>query len=441
MAGEDALRKASWRLLPFLGLCYGVSYIDRVNISFAALQMNRDLHFSGAVYGLGAGLFFLSYAALEVPSNILLVRFGARRWIARIMLTWGALATGMMFVKTPGQFYVMRFALGAAEAGFFPGVIFYLMQWFPAEFRGRAISRFYLAFPLSSAVMGALAGVLLGLQGRLDLAGWQWLFLIEGLPAIVLGVVMWIWLPDTPARVAWLTPPERDWMAHRLAADRARLGETSDHETSERSVWRVLAIPVVWRLGLCNFCIMGMNYAFSLSAPALLVQRTGWTAQRVGFMMSAVALAGAVTMVLNGWHSDRSGERHLHVAIPLALWAAAVISLGLSHVPLIAVSAYGVMFLSSCAIQAAFWTIPSDALHGRSAAIGVAAIGCIGMAGAFVGPYAWGLATDFTGDYRASLLALALPALMAAAGVLTARSDGGTSRFLTGRRRHYSAAR
>src|SRR3984957_3501604 len=176
--GKSAVRKASWRLIPLIALGYGTAYMDRVNISFASLQMNRDLHFSASVYGFGAGLFFLSYAACEVPSNLLLVRFGARRWLARIMFTWGLLSMGMLFVKTPHQFYAMRFLLGMAEAGFFPGVIFYLSQWFPASNRSRAISRFYIALPLSSVVMGALAGALLHLQGCLGLAGWQWLFMI-----------------------------------------------------------------------------------------------------------------------------------------------------------------------------------------------------------------------------------------------------------------------
>ncbi len=183
--GRSALRKASWRLLPLIGLGYGIAYMDRINISFAALRMNDDLGFSATVYGLGGGLFFVSYALLEVPSNVMLMKFGARRWIARIMFTWGVIAVGMMFVKTPMQFYVMRFLLGAAEAGFFPGVVFYLMHWFPAHERGRAISRFYVALPLSSILMGSIAGALLGLDGQLGLKGWQWLFLVEGLPAIL----------------------------------------------------------------------------------------------------------------------------------------------------------------------------------------------------------------------------------------------------------------
>jgi len=199
------IRKISLRLLPIITVGYGISYVDRVNVSFAALQMNRDLHFSASIYGLGAGLFFLSYGICELPSNLLLVRFGARRWIARIMFTWGVLAVGMMFVKTPIQFYAMRLLLGAAEAGFAPGIVFYLTQWFPANMRARAVSRFYVAVPLSSVLMGSIAGVLLNLQGTFGLAGWQWLFLIEGLPAVVLSFVLLLYLPDRPAYAKWLT--------------------------------------------------------------------------------------------------------------------------------------------------------------------------------------------------------------------------------------------
>src|SRR5579872_7532879 len=224
--GVSALRKAGVRLISLIAIAYGVAYTDRVNISFAALQMNRDLHFSASAYGLGAGLFFLSYAACEIPSNLLLVRFGARRWIARIMITWGLLAMGMMLVKTPVQFYTVRFLLGMAEAGFFPGVVFYLSQWFPANVRARTISRFYVALPLSSVFMGGLAGVLLNLQGRLGLAGWQWLFLAEGLPAVILSFVFFFFLPNTPGDAAWLTTAERDWLAEQLRVGNQSIGQS-----------------------------------------------------------------------------------------------------------------------------------------------------------------------------------------------------------------------
>ena len=249
--GHAALKKTSWRLLPLLFLGYGIAYIDRLNISFAALQMNEDLHFSATVYGLGGGLFFLSYALCEVPSNLLLIRFGARRWIARIMLTWGVIAIGMMFIRTPTQFYVMRFLLGMAEAGFFPGVLFYLTQWFPAAHRGRAISRFYFAFPISVAVSGALAGPLLALNGHLGLAGWQWLFLVEGIPAVVLGAVVLAWLPNHPSQAAWLNPQERQWIQNAVSAEAAAL-DTARHD----GVLRALLNRGFWLLALCNVCIL-----------------------------------------------------------------------------------------------------------------------------------------------------------------------------------------
>src|SRR5580693_723876 len=227
--GASAMRKATRRLLPLIALGYGTAYMDRVNISYASLQMNRDLHFSNTVYGFGAGLFFLSYAACEVPSNLLLYRFGARRWLARIMITWGLLAIGMLFVRTPGQFYIVRFLLGMSEAGFFPGVVFYLMQWFPPELRARAISRFYISLPLSSVFMGLIAGALLNLDGRFGLRGWQWLFLVEGLPAVVLGIAFFLFLPDGPAQASWLTVDERQWIVRQVSRASS---ETTHHGDS-----------------------------------------------------------------------------------------------------------------------------------------------------------------------------------------------------------------
>jgi ACS family tartrate transporter-like MFS transporter len=425
-AEHTAINKASWRLLPFLCFCYGIAYIDRVNISFAALQMNQDLHFSATVYGLGGGLFFLSYAAFEVPSNLLLIRFGARRWIARIMLTWGVLAVGMMFVKTPLQFYLMRFLLGAAEAGFFPGVLYYLTKWFPAECRGRAVSRFYLAYPLSAAFMGAVSGSLLSLHGQLGLAGWQWLFLVEGAPAIMLSAVVLLWLPDGPERAAWLTTEERAALNRRLTQDIAALSTRE-----ENTLVKALLDPRVLQLGVCNLCYFSSVYAFSLSAPVVLAGITHWDATTIGFVMSLAALLGALTMVLNGWLSDRSRERHLHVVMPLILMAGAFVLIGVSTTPWIVVAAYVVTFMCMAAVQAVFWLIPTDILHGRSAAIGLAAIGSIGMFGAFIGPFAWGLARDRTGSYKAGLIALSIPYLIAAIILLFMRQSARAERART----------
>jgi ACS family tartrate transporter-like MFS transporter len=414
--GRSALNKASWRLLPLIGLGYGIAYMDRANISFAALQMNKDLGFSATVYGLGGGLFFLSYALLEVPSNLMLVRFGARRWIARIMLTWGLIAAGMMFVRTPMQFYIMRFLLGATEAGFFPGVVFYLMNWFPASERGRAISRFYIALPLSSVVMGILAGALLGLRGYFGLAGWQWLFLVEGLPAVLLSVAILFTLPNGPADANWLTEEERKWIVGALVADRASVGESGDP-----GVVLTLVDPRVWLLGIANICTLGSAYSFVLSAPTILIGATHLSATKTGFLIAAVALFGAVGMALAGWYSDLRRERHLHTVVFLAILAAAFFAMSVSTSPWAVVAAYAIAAISGFALQTVFWLIPSDVLHGKSAAVGVAFIGSIGMVGAFFGPYAWGVARDRTGNYHAGLMALAAAYLVAAIMVLLVR--------------------
>jgi ACS family tartrate transporter-like MFS transporter len=390
--------------------------MDRTNLSFASLQMNKDLHFSATVYGLAAGLFFISYASLEVPSNVMLLRFGARRWLARIMLTWGVLAAATMLVRTPVQFYVMRFLLGAAEAGFFPGVVFYLMQWFPSHERGRAVSRFYIALPLSTVVMGALAGSLLGLQGVLGLAGWQWLFLIEGLPAIVLGLAVLVWLPDSPARAGWLEPDERAAIDRSLSLDAASPAAAVDH-----GVARALADPMVWLLGLGNLCIQCAVYALNFSAPTILQGATHWSTTAVGLLVAVVALLGAVGMILAGWHSDRRRERHLHLAALLLAMVGAQLALGMSASPWVVAPAYAVALVCSYAIQAVFWLIPSDVLRGRAAAGGIAAIGSIGMIGGFIGPYVFGVARDYTGSFQAGLLWLAVPYLLAAGIVLTLR--------------------
>jgi ACS family tartrate transporter-like MFS transporter len=404
------VRKASWRILPLLGLGYGAAYMDRINIGFAALRMNADLHFSATVYGLGAGLFFLAYAAFEVPSNMLLARFGARRWMARIMLTWGILASAMMFVRTPMEFYVMRFLLGLAEAGFFPGVIYYLTLWFPLAHRGRAISRFYVAWPISSLIMGAVAGTLLGLNGTLGLAGWQWLFLIEGLPAIALSAVFLFALPDSPEKAPWLSATETTWLAARLAADQPA---PADH-----SLWRVLRQGPMLALGLANLLILGSFYAFNLSAPVYLAGATGLSAAKVGYVIAASGLLGAIAMLSAGWVSDRTGERYWHMAIPLALMAVAFAVMSQTHAPPVVVGAFWAVAMCNAAVGAIFWTAPAPFLTPRSAALGLAAINCVGQSGSFFLPWAWGVARDQTGSFQAGLTALPIGFLIAAGLVL-----------------------
>jgi len=381
--------------------------MDRINISFASLQMNRDLHFSATVYGFGAGLFFVSYAVCEVPSNLLLICFGARRWLSRIMLTWGLLAIGMMFVKTAPQFYAMRFLLGMAEAGFFPGVVFYLMQWFPPEMRARAISRFYVSLPLSSVVMGSIAGALLNLQGSLGLAGWQWLFLVEGMPAIILSAVFFLYLPDTPADAKWLTPDEQAWLEGRIRVDAASGGHTHD-------VARALLDPRVLQIGLVFLCMLGVSYAYQFSAPAILQKLTGLSTANVGFLIAGVGLLSAVGMVWNALHSDRGRERYWHVIVPFLLMAAGYAIGGVSSLPWLAVPALAVTVIGYSALLGPLLAIPPTFLKGKSMAAGVAAMNTLGMLGGFIGPYWMGIAKDLTGDYQHGLLTLTIPSLIGA---------------------------
>jgi ACS family tartrate transporter-like MFS transporter len=424
--GRSALRKAGWRLIPLIALGYGIAYMDRLNISFASLQMNRDLHFTASIYGFGAGLFFVSYAACEIPSNLLLYRVGARRWFARIMLTWGLLAMGMMFVKTPVQFYVIRFLLGMAEAGFFPGVIFYLSQWFPPHMRARAISRFYISFPIGSVLMGAVAGALLDLQGKAGLAGWQWLFLIEGLPAVLLSVVFWLYLPAAPAEAAWLTEDERQWILHH-AKHNDPIG------TPTGSAGHVLRDPRVWQISLLFLCMLTCSYAYTFSAPAILQAITGLNNRNVGFLVAAMSLLGAPIMILNAIRSDRTRERYLHVAIPFLVMAACYLIGGLSIAPLLAVPALAIASLSYFSMQGPLLALASSFLHGKSAAAGIATMNTIGILGGFVGPYWMGLAKDFTGAYQPGLLMLVIPSLVGAGTlfIMRSRSRAGERRWRT----------
>jgi len=411
--GISAQRKAALRLLPIIGIGYCLAYMDRINISFAALQMNQDLHFSASVYGFGAGLFFIGYALCEVPSNLLLLRFGARRWLARIMFTWGLLAAAMMFVRTPLAFNTLRLLLGMAEAGFYPGVVFYLTLWFPARMRARAVSRFYIALPLSSVVMGSLAGWLLGLGGKLGLSGWQWLFLVEGLPAALFSLVILKFLPDNPAKAAWLTTEERAWLERQLKADgeKAHLGHGA-------GVTQALISPKVWMIGVYFFCALTANYAYGFSAPAILEAATGWSVTNVGLLVACFGLLGAVGMLLNSAHSDRSGERALHCIVPCVLMGVSFWTASISKDPWLVVIALAVSYISFVSMLGPANAVPMQFLAGRAAAAGLAAMNTITMFSGFIGPYWMGRMKDATGNYNLGLRGLIVPSLTAAAVML-----------------------
>jgi ACS family tartrate transporter-like MFS transporter len=415
--GRSAMRKATWRLIPLIALGYGVAYMDRVNIGFAALRMNADLHFSNTVFGIGAGIFFASYAACEIPSNLLLYRFGARRWLARIMLTWGLLAMSMMFVRTPLQFYSMRFLLGMAEAGFFPGVLFYLTEWFPANLRARTISRFYVSLPLSAVFMGAVAGALLNLDGTLGLRGWQWLFLVEGMPAVILSLVFLTCLPDSPAKAKWLTPPERAWIAEQLAAEGPDTPGGQPSSSHRTGVASALTDIRVWLFGLTNLLMLGVNYAYTFSLPAIVQNLTRLNVALVGYIISGMGLLGAFGMIYNAWLSDRNGKPYRHMIVPSVLESICLVAVAFTVKAWIAVPVLAVMYFAHNAIQGPLLALPTTFLKGKGAAAGLATINMVGILGGVIGPPLMGWARDLTGSYQSGLAVLGLT-MFAAAGVV-----------------------
>jgi len=411
------MRKATWRLIPLIALGYGVAYMDRLNIGFAKLQMNSDLHFSETIFGIGAGIFFVSYAVCEIPSNLLLYRFGARRWLARIMLTRGLLAMGMMFVRTPFQFYSMRFLLGMAEAGFFPGVLYYLTQWFPTNIRARTISRFYVSLPLSAVFMGAVAGALLNLQGKFGLRGWQWLFLVEGLPAVILSAVFLKCLPNSPKEAGWLTDGERNWIECQLAAEGQDVPGGQAISSHATGVSAALKDVRVWLFGLANMLMLGVNYAYSFSLPSIVKNLTSFNVSVVGYIISGMGLLGAFGMIFNAWLSDRSGRAYRHMIVPSVLEAICLMVVAFTLNPWVAVPVLAVMYFAHNAIQGPLLALPSIFLKGKGAAAGLATINMVGILGGVIGPPLMGWARDLTGSYQNGLAVLSVT-MLAGAGVV-----------------------
>jgi ACS family tartrate transporter-like MFS transporter len=357
-------------------------------------------------------LFFLGYSLFEVPSNLLCVRYGPRKWLARIMVTWGMLSAAMMFTSTPLQFYTLRFLLGVAEAGFYPGVIYYLSHWFPPCHRGRAVSRFYVAGPVTSIVLGAVSGTLLDLDGQAGLQGWQWLFIAQGLPSVLVGVALLRFLPDRPIEVTWLTPQEKAWIATELEREQARLGVGVRHGTLA-----ALRNPRVFQLGVLGILLIGAITGLVLSAPLVLTSATGLSTNEVGWIVSLGGILGAIVILAAGNHADSREARFPHAFAYSLLFALALLVLALSTSAVVTVAAY-LVFAAVC------FTIPmltssgwADVLSARELAVGGAGINTLSQIGAFVTPFAWGALKDATGDYRAGLfllfmMAAALSALL-----------------------------
>jgi ACS family tartrate transporter-like MFS transporter len=407
---QRTISKVGWRLLPFLLLLYIVSWLDRVNIGMASLQMNKELGFDAAVFGFGAGVFFWSYALFELPSNLILARVGARRWIARIMITWGVVSIGMLLVKGSTSFYVLRLLLGVAEAGFLPGIIYYLGNWYPSAARARAVSWFMLGIPLSAVIGGPLGGAILGLDGWHGLAGWQWLFLIEGLPAVVLGVVVLFYLTDAPEEARWLEPEEREWLAATIRV------EQSAAERHAIGLWRALRHPTVWLLCLILFACQAGSYGLQFWVPQIVQGMAGFTNFEIGLISAIPYAAAAIGMIAIGVSSDRSGERLLHLAIPTAVAAAGFVVSAFYTTPVLGILALTVAAVGVTSTRGPFWALPTRFLTGRAAAGGIALINLFAALSGFVGPVVVGLLFKLTGSYAPGLLFLAL--LMALGALL-----------------------
>jgi len=409
---QSAMAKASWRILPLLGVGYLCSYLDRLNVSFAATQMNVDLKFSATVYGFGSGFFFLTYALLEIPSGIVMPRIGARRWIVRIMVSWGLISAAMMFIRTPLQFYVMRLLLGAAEAGFWPTCLFYLASWYPAAYRGRAISRFYCFYGVAGIVGGILSSWLLGLDGLGGLRGWQLLFLIEGLPTVGLGLAMFWLLPDSPASARWLSDGERAWVVRELASENARLGAGK-----HTPVLHALRDPLVLQLAAIACLTLGGSMGFALIAPQVLMTGTGTDVRHVGFLVSCGGLMNVLGMLASGWHSDRIGSRFGHLFGSTLLVAAFFAAMGFASSPAMLVTAYLGMCFFWPALTLSTYLVVTEVVECRMVAVAVACVNTLAQLGAFVVPVLWGISKDSTGSYHFGLTLL--PLLFLASGAIT----------------------
>ena len=397
--------RVTWRLLPLLFFCYIIAYIDRINVGFAKLHLRETLGVDeavfGSVYGFGAGLFFIGYFLFEVPSNLILQRIGARVWIARIMIVWGIVSMSMMFIKGVAMFYVMRFLLGAAEAGFFPGVILYLTYWFPARERARTIALFATGGVIAGVIGSPVSGAILGLDGVGGLAGWQWLFLLEAIPAVLMGVVVLFVLPDRPQKARWLSDPEKSWIQARIDDEAAHPEVQQRHHLKE-----IFTSGRVWMLCLLYFLMNVGSYGYEMWLPSIIKGFSGQSDAVVGFINAIPYLGAGVVMLLVGRHSDKTGERRGHVAVAAITSAVGFALSAYCRNPYLAMAALTLAFIGIKSTLGPFWALATAFLTGTAAAGGIALINSVGNLGGFFGPYIVGLIKDKTQSNLIALLFL-----------------------------------
>jgi ACS family tartrate transporter-like MFS transporter len=407
---QSAVRKAALRFVPLLTLAYLFNYLDRTSLGFAGLTMNKQLGLSASQFGFAAGIFFLGYTLFEIPSNLLLYRVGARRWLARIMISWGIVSTAMIFVVGPNSFYGLRLLLGITEAGFFPGVTFFLAAWFPVQFRTRMLAWFLVGIPLSSLIGGPICGGLLQMDGIWGLAGWQWMFIGVSLPCIPLGLLTLRWLTDRPQEATWLTPEERDALDHTLS--------TEVRERSPVSWLAALKDARVLILAAIQFGFTLSSYGIGIFLPLILkeYQLSNWT---IGWMSAIPYLFASAGMILWAHYVDQKGRRIVNLAIACLLGGASLVAPIVSGSLAIGLMGFSAALVGITAARAIFWTIPTRFLTGVAAAGGLAFINSIGTVGGFAGPYMMGWLKDFSGSYLAGLVAVAVILVAAAAASMS----------------------
>jgi ACS family tartrate transporter-like MFS transporter len=398
-----------WRVMPFLFLLYIVAYLDRINVSFAVLQMRGQLGLSDRVYGRAAGMFFAGYFLFQLPSNLVVEKFGVRRWISGLMVAWGVISCLMIFIRGPISFYGMRFLLGAAEAGFFPGMILYMKRWFPANARGRAVAWFMTANPIAGIVGSPVSGALMGLSGK-GLSGWQWMFLMEGLPAVVLGITVFWTLADNPGEASWLKGEEQTWLLEKLAQE-----QLAESTRGHGSFWQVLIAPRIWMLSLVYFGVSTTMYGVTLWLPSVIRSLSGLSYFMTGVVSALPFLATAIVMVLVGMHSDRRGERRWHTAIPAFVGAGALAAAGYGSSTVVVVACIGLGLVCAESMVGPFWAMATSRMAGLSAAAGIAVINSLANLGGYYGPDIIGFFRKLNGGFRGGLLAIG--ATLAMSGV------------------------
>jgi ACS family tartrate transporter-like MFS transporter len=418
MTEDQIFARCARRLIPFIAVLYVLNYIDRVNVGFAALTMNKDLGFSPSVFGLGASIFFLGYFIFQVPANLILEKIGARRWMFIILAVWGVISAANAFMQGPLSYYALRFFLGVAEAGFFPGMLLYMTYWFPHSWRGRFVGIFMAAIPMANIIGGPLSTTILGMDGIGGLHGWQWMFILEGFPASILAFLALKLLPDRPASASWLTAEEKQRVAARLVAE-----DTSEHT----EFWPTLRDPRVIALGLVLLGNQIGLYGVQLWLPQI-VQGMGFSNFATGFVVALCFIASMIAMIAWARHSDAKGERIWHVAIPLLLGAFGLALAAVAQSNLLVLLSLALGLVGTLAYNGPFFSLPSTFLAGTAAAGGIGFVNTIGSLGRFIGPYGVGLLKESSGGYASAMAAMATAMMISAIIVLV------MGRKMTGRK-------